>query len=134
MLPVCYVCQHASTLGSLQATGELPQGFTLTLQQLFEEQQAAKAKAAAKAGRSTGEDQQDIAKGKRGQKRVIDDPVAAEHARHRAVTARKLRLQRQLGLAPPAGSVCANLNSPCLDGFGPVAARLGWVQPANAAT
>lgn len=114
----------------MQATGELPQGFALTLQQLFEEQQAAKAKAAAKAGRAAADDQQDMSKSKKGQKRVHDDPVAAEHARHRAVTARKLRLQRHLGLAPPAGSPFASTTAPCLDGFGPVAAHLGYVAKA----
>ena len=114
----------------MQATGELPQGFALTLQQLFEEQQAAKAKAAAKAGKGGADDQQDNVKGKKGQKRIHDDPVAAEHARHRAVTARKLRLQRQLGLAPPAGSPFASPTAPCLDGFAPVATHLGYVVKA----
>ena len=109
----------------LQATGELPQGFALTLQQLFEEQQVAKAKAAAKAGK--GDDQQSTVTNRKQAKRIHDDPVAAEHARHRAVTARKLRLQRQLGLAPPAGSPFASATAPCLDGFAPVAAHLGWV-------
>ena len=119
----------------LQLTGELPQGFTLALQQFYEEQQKAKAKSAAKGGK-TVEDNKDVTgKGakKASGKRQYDDPVAAEHARHRAVTARRLRILRHLGLSPPAGSPFASANAACLDGFGHVAAQLGYVMPAPAA-
>lgn len=90
-----------------------------------------KAKSAAK-GSKAGDDSKD-ATGKGGKKgsgkRQYNDPVAAEHARHRAVTARRLRILRHLGLSPPAGSPFASANTACLDGFGPIAAQLGYVQP-----
>ena len=112
-------------------TGELPYGFTVALQQFYEEQQKAKSKSTAKGGKA-GDDQKDMAGkgGKKGTgKRQYDDPVAAEHARHRAVTARRLRILRHLGLSPPAGSPFASANAACMDGFGPIAAQLGYVQP-----
>ena len=120
----------------LQLTGELPQGFTLALQQYYEEQQKVKAKAAAKGGKSVEDIKEPANKGgkKGGSKRQYDDPVAAEHARHRAVTARRLRILRHLGLSPPAGSPFASANAACLDGFGPVAAQLGYVMPTPAVT
>jgi len=121
----------ADRLNAAQVTGELPYGFTVALQQFYEEQQKAKSKSAAKGGKA-GDDQKDMAGkgGKKGTgKRQYDDPVAAEHARHRAVTARRLRILRHLGLSPPAGSPFASANAACMDGFGPIAAQLGYVQP-----
>lgn len=93
-----------------------------------------KAKSAAKGGKSA-EDSKDTSSkgGKKGLgKRHYDDPVAAEHARHRAVTARRLRILRHLGLSPPAGSPFASAHAACLDGFGPVAAQMGYVMPTAA--
>lgn len=118
----------------MQLTGELPHGFTAALQQFYDEQQKAKSKSAAKGGKGTDEVKEIAGKGgkKGGGKRQYDDPVAAEHARHRAVTARRLRILRHLGLAPPAGSPFAAATAPCLDGFGPIAAQLGYVQPTAA--
>ena len=121
-----YVC--------LQLTGELPHGFTVALQQFYEEQQKAKSKSAAKGAKGSDDLKDMTGKGgkKGGGKRQYDDPVAAEHARHRAVTARRLRILRHLGLSPPAGSPFAAANAACLDGFGPIAAQLGYVQPTAA--
>jgi len=118
----------------VQLTGELPHGFTVALQQFFEEQQKAKSKSAAKGAKGSDDLKDMTGKGgkKGGGKRQYDDPVAAEHARHRAVTARRLRILRHLGLSPPAGSPFAAANAACLDGFGPIAAQLGYVQPAAA--
>ena len=113
----------------MQLTGELPHGFTAALQEFYAEQQKAKSKAAAKGGKSTDDQKDPNSKGNRksGGKRQYDDPVAAEHARHRAVTARRLRILRHLGLSPPAGSPFATVSAVCLDGFGPFAAQLGYV-------
>ena len=117
---------------SLQLTDELPHGFTAALQQFYEEQQKPKSRSAATCGKG-GDDQKDAAgKGGKKGKRQYDDPVAAEHARHRAVTARRLRILRHLGLSPPTGSPFATASAACLDGFGPIAAQLGYVQPAAA--
>ena len=119
----------------IQVTGELPHGFTVALQQFYEEQQKIKSKTASKGSKGT-DDAKDIP-GKNGKKstgkRQYDDPVAAEHARHRAVTARRLRILRHLGLSPPAGSPFASLSTACLDGFAPIAAQLGYVPRAPAA-
>ena len=117
------------SIGCLQLTGELPHGFTVTLQESLAEQEKARLKAAAKGGKQV-DDQKDLNnKGARksGGKRQYSDPVAAEHARHRAVTARRLKILRHLGLSPPAGSPFATASVVCLDGFGSIAAQLGYV-------
>lgn len=132
-LSLCTLCPKFGYV-RVQLTGELPHGFTVALQQFFEEQQKAKYKSAAKGAKGSDDLKDMTGKGgkKGGGKRQYDDPVAAEHARHRAVTARRLRILRHLGLSPPAGSPFAAANAACLDGFGPIAVQLGYVQPAAA--
>ncbi|KAL0023296.1 hypothetical protein WJX77_004317 [Trebouxia sp. C0004] len=79
-----------------QLTGELPHGFTVALQQFYEEQQKAISKSAAKGAKGS------------------DD------------------VKNMTGKGGKKGSPFAAANPACLIGFGPVAAQLGYVQPAAA--